>query len=498
MSSKSDTQTLRSEEPPLWRRFARRIRRAVVPDGIENSAAPESIRLEAEIPAGFDWRWYVGSYTDLAPAGISDEASAVRHWLEHGCREGRRFAPRRPNSFDWLTYVDRFPESPSPLRLPAEARPRLACPSIDSIFLRAWGDLVCWDDAGSDHVLQKWDPAKDYGAAFLDGPYQDVRQLSAAGRMAWPEICTRCVLLRMQPPDTGSWDRSFVRMLRVEPSYYCSLDCPGCVPLSVRRGHTEGSQLDPDILDRIIADLVVHGLAVDVVDFQGHGEPLLNPRLFEMSRRTRDQLPKAWISVTTNAQARFRREMCESGLNEVVCSIDGIDQPSYAPYRVHGRFDLAWRLMTDLIEAGAAAATPLRVVWKYVLFEHNSAPEMLLRAQQMALDAGVRELVFVLTRSGPAPRHIVQPDDVPRLSTALPVSFRFFNASIDDLEARFAESQRLVAGGRLGEAEELRDSIRRNIERFYSSPAEMPDRHGHLLQKVQEKDGESGGSVQES
>lgn len=96
MSSKSDTQTLRSEEPPLWRRFARRIRRAVVPDGIENSAAPESIRLEAEVPAGFDWRWYVGSYTDLdppesttrRPPSVTGSSTAVAKG-EGSRREGR-------------------------------------------------------------------------------------------------------------------------------------------------------------------------------------------------------------------------------------------------------------------------------------------------------------------------------------------------------------------------------------------------------------------------
>jgi hypothetical protein len=90
--------------------------------------------------------------------------------------------------------------------------------------------------------------------------------------------------------------------------------------------------------------------------------------------------------------------MVSSGFDELVCAIDGVDQATYEPYRVHGRFDLAWDLMRDLVEHGAAGAPLLRVVWKYVLFEHNSAPETLLRAQEMALEAGVAELVFVLTR----------------------------------------------------------------------------------------------------
>lgn len=460
---------------PLWRRFAGRLRRALAPP-----PPPEPDRTGA--PPGFDWRWYLASYTDLAAAGVTDEAGAIRHWREHGCREGRRFAPRRPASFDWLAYVDRFPEARPPLAPPASGRARLLCPSIDSLFLRAWGDLVCWDDAGSEQLLQAWDPAIDYADLFLDGPYQEIRRATRAGRMPWPQRCERCLLLRLAPAGASErWDRSFVRILRVEPSYHCSLDCPGCVPLAVRRGHRGEFQLDPERLDRILADLTAHGLAVDVLDFQGHGEPLLNPRLWEMGRRSRARLGRGWISVTTNAQGRFRPEMIASGFDEIVCAIDGVDAASYEPYRVHGDFDLAWRLLGDLVRARESADRPLRVVWKYVLFEHNAAPAQLLQAQRMARDLGVSELVFVLTRNGPAPRQIQSPDDVPRLADPPPLSFRFHAPSIDDLEARLAEAQRLAALGHEGEAEALAASIERNLQRFYPDPADRPPRHQRLL-----------------
>src|SRR5438552_8540955 len=117
---------------PFWRRVLRRWKPA-------GEAATPPAQASGP-PPGFDWRWYVSSYTDLAAAGISDEPSAIRHWREHGRREGRRFAPRRPNSFDWLSYVDRFPEKAPEIPAAAAERPTLVCPSVDSIFLRAWGD----------------------------------------------------------------------------------------------------------------------------------------------------------------------------------------------------------------------------------------------------------------------------------------------------------------------------------------------------------------------
>jgi hypothetical protein len=489
-----------SPRSELFSRLARGVRRRVVQ--IAKLRPPLD-----DVPAGFDWRWYVTAYTDLAPAGITDERSAVRHWREHGKKDGRRFAPRRPNRFVWTTYVDRFagestgaPAAPADLRAPR----RLVCPSVDSLFLRAWGDLVCWDDAGSDRVLQGWDPAAasgvDYAGLFLSssGPYARIRETLESGRMPWPEECERCLLLRIFPKDGGEpWERGrpFVRIFRVEPSYYCSLDCPGCVPLAVRKKHSKAFQLDPDVLDRILADLTGRGLEVDALDFQGHGEPLLNPRLWEMGRRSRERLPDTWISVTTNAQGRFRPEMAASGFDDFVCSIDGVDPATYEPYRVHGDFDLAFRFMADLAEAGARAGSStgrrrIRVVWKYVLFEHNSSPEQLISAQRMALNAGVSELVFVLTRNGPPPRGVRFPSDVPRLEPGPPLSFRFHEPSIEDLEARMAEARRLDSEGRRGEAAHMTESVRQNLERFFPAGTRLPVRQAVLAKQLAAKERE--------
>jgi hypothetical protein len=121
-----------------------------------------------------------------------------------------------------------------------------------------------------------------------------------------------------------------------------------------------------------------------------------------MAQRSRERLPDTWITMTTNAQGRFRPEMARAGFNEIVCAIDGADSASYEPYRVHGKFDLAWRFLTDFVAAGASSDHRIRVVWKYVIFEHNAFPETLLRAQQMALDATARALGCSPIRREPA------------------------------------------------------------------------------------------------
>ena len=478
MSSSSERRPTARAAPSLWRRVLQRWKRGRLSDG---SPAPSAS------PRGFDWRWYVESYTDLAAAGIVDEASAILHWKEHGRREGRRGAPRRSSGFDWLSYVDRFPSAfrPTLPRASCSPRAKFVCPSVDSIFLRAWGDLVCWDDAGSDRVLLPADAVWDPARAFLEGPYAQVRRAVLDGRMPWPEECERCLLLRVQPTDAPEvWDRRTVRILRVEPSYACSLDCPGCIPLAIRRGHPRAFHLDPDALDRLVTDLSGRGLDIRVLDFQGHGEPLLNPRVWEMARRSRLRVPSAWITMTTNAQGTFHPRVVASGLDEMVCAIDGVDQATYAPYRVHGDFDLAWRFLTDLVSAGCAAERRVRVIWKYVLFAHNSSPETLVRAQEMARDAGVSELVFVITRNGPRAPGVDAPCDVPRIEGGAPTSFRFHEPSVVDLEARLAYSRVLEIAGEAGAAAAVRRSVRRNLERFFPGGIELPERHRRLMEAV--------------
>jgi hypothetical protein len=177
--------------------------------------------------------------------------------------------------------------------------------------------------------------------------------------------------------------------------------------------------------------------------------------------------------------------MAASGFDEFICSTDGTEQANYAPYRVHGDFALAWRFLVDLVEASTRADRRYCVVWKYVVFEHNSSPETLLAAQRMALEAGVSELVFVLSRNGPSARYIRLPSDVPRLEPGPPVSFRFHEPAIDDLESRWEEALRLEAQGRGEEVAAIADSIRKNVERFFPAGSEIPERHRRLLNELE-------------
>src|SRR5215472_1875855 len=107
MSPKSETVQKNGIRRTLGRRFLPRIGAAV-----RRAMAPAP-------PADFDWRWYVSAYSDLASSGITDEKAAVQHWREHGLREGRSPRPSSaeadagaelgpPPGFDWRWYVTAY------------------------------------------------------------------------------------------------------------------------------------------------------------------------------------------------------------------------------------------------------------------------------------------------------------------------------------------------------------------------------------------------------
>lgn len=390
--------------------------------------------------ADFDWSAYLERYPDLAAAGIDDETKAGEHWRTYGRAEGRWGAP---------------PSYPT--------RSTLACPSIHSIYVRWTGDIVCWDDAGNETLLQRYDPAADYGRdVYLGAPFNRVRLSLSNGEMPFPEVCAKCLVLRTNTAHSSfHLDRRVVEVFQVEPSFKCTLDCPGCVRLDQRR-LAPPSNLPLERFEKIANDLKKASIEVRAFDFQGHGEPILHPQLPAMIEAARALYPRSYLTMTTNANAKVKESLLRSGIDEIVCSIDGVDAASYEPYRIFGDFALALRFMTDAARSGA-----VRVIWKYILFEHNSEERHLLEAQRIADSIGVDELVFVFTRNGPRSTRVTTPAQIPRLpGRRVPLSYRYHQPDLADLETRRREAEALAATGETRKAEDLLRSVRRQEERF--------------------------------
>jgi len=466
----------------------RRAVRAAIPDSVMRRLRPPpppvAAKLEdslaellTRIPAGFDWRVYLERYSDLAESGVTTEIDAYRHYVLYGANEGR-----------WGTRESRT------------VRRAMSCPAVDSIFVRAWGALSCWDDAGAETTIQDFDESVHYAEDVFYGPVYDHIRLSMYNRrLPFPDHCSRCICLETDVEySSRNVDQKIVKTLHVEPSYRCALDCPGCIPRHLRRFAPTPRSLDPAVLEKILRDLRGSGVTVEKFCFQGHGEPMMHPDIPGLARMAKSYYPDAHLTVNTNANFVWRPEYANCGINEFVCSIDGSDQESYEIYRVDGSFDRAFAFMAAAAMAARTSRTPMKVVWKYVIFEHNDSPERLLSAQEQGIGIGLDEIVFVFTSLGPASKRITRPGQVPIVASNLRVSFRSHEPDPADLERRLLAAENELARGRSDGAAELLGSVERTLGRFFGGGEPNDSRYRGIRERAARLQGELSGISEEA
>jgi len=143
----------------------------------------------------------------------------------------------------------------------------------------------------------------------------------------------------------GGWARHLAppRQVIVESSSRCNFLCPLCLwPKNKRHGY-----LGPETFARFIDGAAA---TTELLCFSGRGEPTLNPMLF-------DVLPLAVASgvqtdLVTNGSNLLRDfdAVLESGVDNLVVSIDADNAEDYARYRVNGVFDEVVAGMTLIAE----------------------------------------------------------------------------------------------------------------------------------------------------
>ena len=94
----------------------------------------------------------------------------------------------------------------------------------------------------------------------------------------------------------------------------CNYKCPHC------RAYQDFSKNDEKIEDIIINELIK--LKVLVVNISG-GEPLLNPRVFEIAKRLYDNNIYLMISTNGFLYSKYRKDIVNSGIKLVQVSLDG-------------------------------------------------------------------------------------------------------------------------------------------------------------------------------
>lgn len=122
--------------------------------------------------------------------------------------------------------------------------------------------------------------------------------------------------------------------ISIEPTTSCNLRCPEC-PSGLRSFTRPTGMLKQELFEKVINELAP---TLSYLIFYFQGEPYLHPQLLEMVRYASQK--KIYTATSTNAHYlsdEMAKKTVESGLDRMIISIDGVDQETYASYRVGGK-----------------------------------------------------------------------------------------------------------------------------------------------------------------
>lgn len=157
--------------------------------------------------------------------------------------------------------------------------------------------------------------------------------------------------------------------LSVEPTTSCNLRCPQC-PSGLRQFTRATGMLEPQLFTQIVQQVKRH---VHSLTFYFQGEPYLNPDFLKMVRIASDN--RLYTITSTNAHYLtddMSKQTIESGLDELIISIDGTTQQTYEQYRVGGQLDKVLAGAQNIIKwkKQLNSRKPF-VVFQFVAFSSN-------------------------------------------------------------------------------------------------------------------------------
>lgn len=172
----------------------------------------------------------------------------------------------------------------------------------------------------------------------------------------------------------------------IEPTTACNLRCPQC-PSGLRQFTRPTGNLKPE-LNREILDKL--GPTLQHINYYFQGEPFINPNFLELVKEAR----KRNIYVVTSTNAHFispetAEKIIDSGLSEVIISIDGTTQETYEKYRIEGELKKVLEGTKNLITAKRRGnASSLRVTFQFLVVKYNQhqIPEIEKLAKEYGVD----------------------------------------------------------------------------------------------------------------
>ena len=189
--------------------------------------------------------------------------------------------------------------------------------------------------------------------------------------------------------------RPFVLM--VEPTNLCNLRCPLCPSGNGQLTRERGTMA----LDAFRQ--VFDGLADDLILLMlwNQGEPFINRSLTDMIRLAKSRN----VPTITSTNVHFIRtrenaeDIVDSGLDEIIVSLDGVSSETYLEYRVGGNFDRVLEGIRLLARAKEDLKADHPVIHlQFIIMKHNE--EEIDEARRLARELGVDRLSLKTVQVG--------------------------------------------------------------------------------------------------
>jgi len=141
--------------------------------------------------------------------------------------------------------------------------------------------------------------------------------------------------------------------------------------------------------------LRAEGYTILNIEFCGQGEPLDHKDFPALLAVVKEFYPKARLRLITNGNHSYTEKVGTAFIDEVMVSIDGASQESYQKYRIGGSLNEA----LQFAKQAKIAKPQSKVIWKYILFDHNDTPEEIELAERTAEQLNIDQLQFVRTHT---------------------------------------------------------------------------------------------------
>jgi len=265
-----------------------------------------------------------------------------------------------------------------------------SCHICTGLFLKSSGKLTCGCNVG--YHVEIGDVHTEHLGKFIQGPLlQHIRTSFDAGYEPFNR-CSQCLVRR-----TAEHHLAQGIDIHIEPINVCQLSCPYCTA-TCEKSTRFPIHLPLNTLCKAFTELLASNVQVNNVIFVGYGEPLLNQELPNMVQFVRKCYPSCNISIDTNANFMPTKaaSITNCGANLIKVSIDGVDQISYETYRKGGNFEKAINFTRALTESCRSSGSMTKILWKYILFNHNDSNEQIRKALHISASLGV-EISFDVT-----------------------------------------------------------------------------------------------------